>query len=280
MSTARRAALLDWYDRERRDLPWRQSRDPYAILVSEVMAQQTQISRVIPHYERFLEQFPTVQHLAAAEPGDVLSAWSGLGYNRRATNLHRAARMIAADGWPVSVDDLQTLPGVGPYTASAVACFAFGVPVATVDTNVRRVLGRWLGRELSGRPLTEAAETELDPHRPGDWNQAVMDLGSAVCTPQKPDCGRCPVARWCIDPTVYTPPPKQGPFAGSMREARGAVIRTLVAQGRSAPVDIADRTGLSRQRIAAAVDALHREGMIERSGDAWRLARRPQTVDR
>ena len=209
--TPRTAALLDWYAVNRRELPWRDESDPYRVLVSEVMLQQTQASRVVSHYRSFVERFPTVQALADGAPADVLAAWQGLGYNRRAIRLHEAARQIAADGWPPP-GELDRLPGVGPYTAAAVACFAFGTPVAAPDTNARRVLSRWEGRALSGRSLWEEAARRLPPEAAAAWNQALMDLGSAVCRPRRPSCDRCPVAAWCTDPSVYEPPRPQGRF--------------------------------------------------------------------
>src|SRR5947208_12414467 len=152
--------LLDWFDAHARSLPWRETHDPYAILVSEVMLQQTQVERVIPRYARFLERWPTIETLAAAVPGEVIVEWQGLGYNRRALNLHRAARRVAEGGWP---DDLTELPGVGPYTADAVAAFAFGRPVLPVDVNVRRVQERTAASFAPG------------------CAQALMDLGATIC---------------------------------------------------------------------------------------------------
>src|SRR5207253_4580135 len=168
--------LLAWFGVHGRDLPWRRTRDPYAILVSEVMAQQTQVDRVVPRWERWLERWPTIASLAEASPADVLREWQGLGYNRRALNLHRAAQHVAAHGWP---DDLTELPGVGRYTADAVGCFAFGSDVLPVDVNVRRI------QERTGAVFTSAAA------------QALMDLGATVCLARIPRCGVCPLATGC-----------------------------------------------------------------------------------
>ncbi len=176
-----------------RPLPWRETRDPYAILVSEVMAQQTQVDRVVPRWERWLERWPTVDALAAAEPADVIREWQGLGYNRRALSLHRAAQQVAAHGWP---DDLTELPGVGRYTADAVACFAFGRDVLPEDVNVRRV------QERTGATFTSAAA------------QALMDLGATVCLARIPRCGICPLADAC--PSRGTPV-RAAPEAGRVR---------------------------------------------------------------
>jgi A/G-specific adenine glycosylase len=275
---ARRRALLAWYDRTRRPLPWRDTADPYAVLVSEVMAQQTQVARVIPAYERFLARFPTVESLAAAPLSAVLAAWSGLGYNRRALYLHEAARSVAADGWPETAAGLRQLAGVGPYTSAAVACFAFGQPIAAVDTNARRVLSRWAGSALDPDQLTKAANQELDPDRPADWNQAVMDLGARLCSPRSPDCGNCPVADWCADPAVYAPPPRQSRFAGSVRQARGQVLRRLVEHG-SAPLSVlTESLEIDHPRLRAALAALETEGLITQIGTRWAVTDQPAST--
>ena len=201
--------LLAWFAEHGRDLPWRGTRDPYRILVSEVMLQQTQVSRVVPRYLEWLERWPTVQSLAASSPADVIRAWQGLGYNRRGLALHRAARIVAERGWP---DDLTELPGVGPYTAAAIANFAFGRSALPVDVNVRRVLTR-----TGGTFGPEAA-------------QALFDLGATVCLARVPRCDACPLADIC--PSVgrrYEPERKQGPFEGSFRQRRARLLR-LVAQ--------------------------------------------------
>ena len=196
-----RRALLDHYDRSARALPWRGESDPYRILVSEVMLQQTRVETVIQYYGRWLERFPDLAALADAAEDDVLKAWEGLGYYRRARNLHRAARVVRerADGrLPPDAAELRMLPGVGEYTAGAVASIAFGVVAPAVDGNVRRVLSRLFD---VARPtaswLRNAATSLVDPERPGDWNQALMELGATVCSPRAPACGDCPVARWC-----------------------------------------------------------------------------------
>jgi len=180
--------LLAWFGRQGRDLPWRHTRDPYAILVAEVMLQQTQVSRVIERWTSWLERWPTVEALAAASTADVVRAWSGLGYNRRAINLQRAARAVVdAGGFPRTPVELRMLPGIGPYTASAVACFAFDAQLTTVDVNARRVLARALGRDDAPPPTGRAWE----------WNQALFDLGATVCVARIPRCERCPLAEGC-----------------------------------------------------------------------------------
>ena len=200
--------LLDWFETNGRDLPWRRTRDPYAILVSEVMLQQTQAARVVPRYLAWLERWPTAEALAAASTAEVLREWQGLGYNRRALNLHRAARAVAASGWP---NDLMTLPGVGRYTADAVACFAFGRPVLPVDVNVRRVI------ERTGASFDHTCA------------QALMDLGATVCIARVPRCGDCPLAEDCPSRGQrFEPLRKQGRFDGSFRQRRGAALRALL----------------------------------------------------
>ncbi len=266
----RNPKLLDWYLTHGRSLPWRGSRDPYAILVSEVMLQQTQADRVIPHYERFLAAFPTVDDLAAAPFTRVAALWSGLGYNNRAKRLHAAARVVARDGWPADVTGLEALPGIGPYTARAIAAFAFGAQVAAVDTNLKRVLNRWHGEVLTGPPLAAAAADALGDAPAAEWNQAMMDLGATLCRPRTPRCGVCPVTDWCTGPGTYEPPRSQGRFQGSTRHARGAVMRLLIAE----PADFASlvaATGFDPGRVAEALDGLHEDGLIERSRSGYRL---------
>ncbi len=197
-----RDALLDWFDATGRAFPFRAVRDPYAILVSETMAQQTQIARASERWGTFMARFPTVDALAEASPADVLREWRGLGYNRRAINLQRAAREIVArhDGTvPDDLRALEALPGVGPYTARAVAALAFGRRVGAVDTNVRRVLGRVVGgiSELAPRELQAIADDAVPGDRPGDWTHALMDVGATICRPARPDCAACPVQPWC-----------------------------------------------------------------------------------
>jgi A/G-specific adenine glycosylase len=223
--------LLEWYAANGRELPWRRTRDPYAILVSEVMSQQTQVSRVVPRWGRWLERWPTVEALAAASPAKVIREWQGLGYNRRGLNLHRAAQHVAARGWP---DDLTELPGVGPYTADAVACFAFGRDVLPVDVNVRRVA------ERTGHTFTSAAA------------QALMDLGATVCLARVPRCDECPLADGCPSRGQrFEPRRKQGPFEGSFRQRRSETLR-LVA-GAEQPLEALD---------AEAVASLARDGLV------------------
>ena len=226
-----KSQLLAWYSEHGRDLPWRRTRDPYAILVSEVMLQQTQVPRVVPRYLEWLERWPTADALAAAPRADVIRAWQGLGYNRRAVNLHRAAQAVAASGWP---DDLTELPGVGPYTAAAVACFAFGAPVLPRDTNVLRV------QERTGRAFDH------------ECAQALFDLGREVCLACVPRCGACPLAAGCPSRGLrYEPARKQGPFEGSFRQRRARTLRLVAETPR--PLDELD---------AEAVRSLTGDGLV------------------
>jgi A/G-specific adenine glycosylase len=225
------AALLAWFEAHGRDLPWRRTRDPYAILVSEVMLQQTQVDRVVPRYLDWLERWPTVHALASATPADVIRAWQGLGYNRRGLNLHRAAQHVAHDGWP---EDLTDLPGVGPYTAAAVANFALGHDVLPLDTNVRRV------QERTGNEFSPAA------------GQALMDLGATVCVARIPRCAVCPLAGACpARGRRYEPLRKQSRFEGSFRQRRAETLRLVAAAERSL-----------RELDAAAVESLARDGLV------------------
>ncbi len=232
------ATLLAWHAKHRRDLPWRRRRDPYAVLVSEVMLQQTQVARVVPRFEAWMKRWPTVEALAGASSGDVIRAWQGLGYNRRAVNLHRAARRVADEGWP---DDLTELPGVGEYTAAAIRRFAFGEPVLPVDTNVRRVLER-----TGGAFGPEAAE-------------ALMDLGREVCLARVPRCSVCLLSEQCPSRgRRYKPLRKQSRFDGSFRQRRARTLR-LVSAGRM--------TGLD----ADAVSSLAKDGLVEIANGRVRL---------
>jgi A/G-specific adenine glycosylase len=239
--------LLEWFDRSARDLPWRRTTDPYAILVSEVMLQQTQVDRVVPRYERWLRRWPTARQLAAAAPADVIVEWQGLGYNRRAVALHRAAVQIAAHGWP---DDLTTLPGVGRYTAAALRNFAFGEAVLPRDVNVDRVERRTRFRFSPGA------------------TQALMDLGATVCLARVPRCGVCPLAEEC--PSIGTrdePVRKQSRFEGSFRQRRAAALR-LVAERRQvlADLDLDAAESLARDGLVVI-----QNGLVElpgRSADA------------
>lgn len=270
---ARAEALLRWYAEVARDLPWRRTRDPYRILVSEVMLQQTQAERVVPYYRAFVARFPDADRLAAATLADVLAAWSGLGYNRRAVALQRAAAVVAADGWPRDAVGLQALPGVGPYTGAAVASFAFGEPVAAVDTNARRVIERWDRRARGARALQRRAQRLLeqagDEHQ-GTWNQALMELGATVCRARAADCGGCPVAFACrsdgrpMMPRAHSNRLSE-PFEETDRYVRGRVVAVLV-DGAELPA------GIASARIDRALEGLHRDGLVDAApGGGWRL---------
>lgn len=195
-----RTDLLAWYDANARDLPWRKGHDPYRVWVSEIMLQQTRVAAVIEHYHRFLRRFPTVQKLASAREASVLAAWSGLGYYRRARMLRAAARVILrerAGKFPETAEEWRELPGIGRYTAAAIASIALGEPVAVVDGNVARVLQRVAGERLAAGKVWEAADRLLDRERPGDFNQAMMELGATVCMPRAPMCLTCPLVELC-----------------------------------------------------------------------------------
>jgi A/G-specific adenine glycosylase len=197
---ALRRALLDWYDRHRRDLPWRETHDPYRIWLSEIMLQQTRVAAVLEHYRFFLERFPNVPALAAASEDDVLAAWSGLGYYRRARMMHRCAQELVRENdgrFPQSSEALLALPGIGRYTAAAIASIAFAEPIAVVDGNVERVLQRLTGIQLTKEQTWQHAQALLASSRPGDFNQSMMELGATVCVPGEPRCLGCPVRKWC-----------------------------------------------------------------------------------
>ncbi len=273
---ARRDALLQWYADTGRDLPWRRTTDPYAVLVSEVMLQQTQVSRVAPRYEAWLRRWPDAAALAEASPADVLGEWSGLGYNSRALRLQATARAVAEHGWPADEAGLRELPGVGPYTAAAVAAFAFGQLAAAVDTNQVRVLDRWdaaIGR--SAAEVRRRAIEQVPPEAPAEWNHALMDLGATLCTARVARCGECPVAEWCASAGLVDPAAERElrrgparavsqPFESTQRYVRGRIVATLVEQG---PVDRAALTdalpdGIAAERVAAALVGLVADGLV------------------
>jgi A/G-specific adenine glycosylase len=262
-------AILAWYGAVRRDLPWRRTSDPYRILVSEVMLQQTQVARVVPYYEAWLTRFPSVDALADAPAADVLRLWSGLGYNRRALALQAACLVVARDGWPSDVEGLEALPGVGPYTAAAVASFAFGVQAAAVDTNVRRVIERIDRRRRRAPELARRAAAILPDGRAADWNQALMELGATVCTARAPSCEACPAAscrsqgRPQVAPTARRAG-AQARFEDTDRWVRGRIVAALVA-GESMP------GGIEPERLERALAGLERDGLVVRDGPAVRL---------
>jgi A/G-specific adenine glycosylase len=274
-----RERLLDWSGPARRDLPWRHTRDPWAVLVSELMLQQTQVVRVVPRYEAFLERFPTPSACARAPVGEVVRAWEGLGYNRRAVNLHRAAQAVVDEHegtLPDDLDALLALPGIGPYTARAVLAFAFERDHGVVDTNA----ARFLARAVAGERLTPAVAQDLaDEQVPlghgWDWNQAVLDLGATVCIKRRPRCDVCPIATECAwsrggfadpDPAeasagVSAP---QATFAGSDRQGRGRLVQAL-RTGPVAVTRVADVAGWPEEpeRARRTADALVGEGLAE-----------------
>jgi A/G-specific adenine glycosylase len=215
-------ALLEWHASRGLHAQWRESGDPYQCLVAAVMAQQTQMSRVLPSYERFIAAFPTIESLAEATPGAVIRVWAGMGYNQRAVRLHRAARQIAASGWPRAAAALVSIDGVGPFTAAIIASFAFGEAAACVDTNVRRVLGRLAGDErIEGAALQRLADASIAVESPARWNQALMDYGATVCA-ARPKCGECVVARWCASREKFETP-----------SGGGLALRRMVAEERA-----------------------------------------------
>jgi A/G-specific adenine glycosylase len=296
------ARLLAHYRRTARDLPWRRTHDPYEVLVSEVMLQQTQAARVTPAFDRFVRHFPTLEALAAAPLGAVLREWSGLGYNRRARDLHRIARM-SPDGLPQTVAELDALPGIGAYTAGAVASFAFGQRVPFADTNIKRVLGR----VFLGRPGTNKEATDLDaramPTRSSDlWHHALMDLGATLCTPRAPHCDACPLntdCRFALGHAGTAASPLRGAAGGSLRRGarqreargtaagrhqdrsirpaaykdtdrriRGAIVKSLTKHEltiRAMHKEIGD------ERVGRLTESLVADGLVERSGRRYRL---------
>jgi A/G-specific adenine glycosylase len=285
-----REPILNWYEVRGRTLPFRDTTDPYAILVSEAMAQQTQAARAGEAWTRFMTTFPTVQALADAPPADVLRAWQGLGYNRRAINLQRAARAIVDEhdgAVPSDLAALEALPGVGPYTARAVAALAFGLPVGAVDTNVRRVLGRVVAGGvgvLDAKTMQHVADDAVPPDRPGFWTHALMDIGATLCRPRRPLCEACPAQPWCRYAAAPATEPRPravretpAPFTTTSRWLRGRIVERLRAAPNGEWVTLTGPIGdHDEAAVDRALDALARDGVIEseRSDDA-RRARLP-----
>jgi A/G-specific adenine glycosylase len=285
-----REAILGWFDARGRSFPFRGIADPWAILVAETMAQQTQIGRATGKWTSFMTRFPTVEALAAGSPADVLREWRGLGYNRRALNLWRAARVVVdrhGGRVPDDIQALRRLPGVGPYTARAVAALAFGQPVGPVDTNVRRVLGRMVGGAagLPAAHLQVVADAAVPLDRPADWTHALMDVGATFCRPTRPDCGACPAARWCAFAANGTAPPvavrrpatSGAPdFRTTSRWLRGQLLDRFRDADGDGWVVVSERL---EDHDAAAVEralaALERDGLVERHETHRRLARLP-----
>jgi A/G-specific adenine glycosylase len=286
-----RRAVLGWFDAHGRSLPFRGITDPYLVLVSEILLQQTQISRGGPAWVTFTGQFPTVESLAAASPATVLRAWQGLGYNRRAINLHRTARIVVDElggVFPRDVAGLERLPGIGPYTARAVASIAYRIPTGAVDTNVRRVLGRVLAGDPAGlkpRILQSAADDLVDPDRPDDWTHALMDIGSTLCRPVRPLCAGCPAESMCRFPAGKGRAAKEGrakPSTASARPARAAGrdfrLTTRWLRGRildrlrevpgqawtTFAEPIGDHDGAA---VRVSLRAMERDGLLELDGD-------------
>ena len=277
-----REALLAWSESSRRDLPWRRTRDPWEVLVSEAMLQQTQVARVVPRYAAFLERFPTPAACAAAPVADVLRAWAGLGYNRRAVNLHRLATAVVerhGGRLPADLVALLALPGVGAYTARAVLAFAFEADVGVLDTNAARVLARTTGRRLGAREAQDRADALVPAGRGWAWNQAMLDLGATVCSARAPACASCPVTASCAWQAAGTPEPdpatgsagvsgRQSTFAGSDRQGRGRLVDAL-RRGPVAWADVAAAAGwpADPERAQRVVGGLVADGLAV-AGDA------------
>jgi A/G-specific adenine glycosylase len=303
-----RSALLEWFAAAGRDLPWRNTRDPYRIMVSEIMLQQTQVDRVLPKYRAFLETFPSLEALAEAPTAEVIRAWAGLGYNRRAVNMQRAARAVVNEysgQFPRDLAALLNLPGVGPYTAGAIACFAFEQDVAFMDTNIRRVIQRlFVGPEEYGSAgdarLLAIGQAAVPPSHAWAWNQALMELGALICTAGAPACWRCPVQTYCrayaarraADEQIFsnsaTPElrrqrrvgeRREAAYAGSNRFYRGRVIDALrqLAPGQALPLSqlgVRVKDGFSDGDLPwlrGLLEGLARDGLVALEGEQARL---------
>lgn len=278
---AARDAILTWYAERGRPLAFRRTSDPYAILVSESMAQQTQAARAAAYWERFMERFPTVEALAAASPADVLRAWQGLGYDRRALALWRTARIVVEEHGgriPSTVAELEAFPGIGPYTARAVAALAFGLPVGAVDVNVRRVIGRVVAGDAAGVPakdIQRLADESVPGGRAREWTHAVMDIGATLCRSRAPRCEVCPVSAWCrfaaLAPgeAATTERPRAvrepaAPFSSTNRWLRGRILDRLRRAGDGEWVALDQPIGThDPARVRAATTAMAADGVLE-----------------
>jgi len=276
---ALRRRILTWYAAEQRDLPFRRSREPWPVLVAEVMLQQTQASRVAERFDAFLDRYPSPAAMGAATPAQVLAHWSGLGYNRRALSLHAAARSITLDGWPGSVEGWEQLPGIGPYSARAIASIAFGQSVGAVDTNVRRWIVRRFAADASDRRALQdvadrlaAAAPSADPLEAGTWTHATMEFGARICTSRAPRCDICPVSRGCPSRSSprRVPVPRQSAATADTRLARGALVRALATApahrlgGRKASQVV--KGGANGANYLEITKGLERDGLLHRSG--------------
>ncbi|MBU6330707.1 MAG: A/G-specific adenine glycosylase [Acidobacteria bacterium] len=271
--------VLLWASGRREDLPWRRTRDPWAVLVSESMLQQTQVARVVPRYRRFLERFPTVAACAEAGVGAVVAEWAGLGYNRRAVNLHRSAVVVVEehDGvFPDELASLLALPGVGPYTARAVLAFAFERDAAVVDTNVGRVLARQMGQRLTPALAQRVADSLVPEDRSWAWNQAMLDLGALICTKRSPTCDRCPARSSCAWVAAGSPSPDpaigsagvsagQSRFEGSFRQGRARLLDHLRSGVALMPADLTTACGWT-DRVDGDAEARRAAASLVRDG--------------
>jgi A/G-specific adenine glycosylase len=269
------AGLIEWGSGSLRDLPWRRTNDPWRVLVSEVMLQQTSVARVMPKYEAFLEAFPTPGALAQAPLGDALRLWSGLGYPRRCRNLQATAVVLHEkfdDRMPDSLDELLALPGIGKYTARAVLAFAYRIDVAVVDVNVSRVLSRLEGVPMKARALQDLANELIPEGLAWEWNQVMMDFGARHCTVRSPQCDTCPVRSQCKYKGVGGDPAQlsagvskpQARFEGSDRQARGRALRA-VSSGALQVNDVVEAMGVDEQRALVLITSLVSEGLLERT---------------
>jgi A/G-specific adenine glycosylase len=284
-----RDAVLGWYDARGRSLPFRGTTDPYAVLVSEIMAQQTQISRVAPAWIAFMAAFRTIDDLAAASPADVLRAWRGMGYNRRALNLWRTARLVVEEHGgrlPSDIATLEQLPGIGPYTARAVAAIAFRAPVGAVDTNVRRVLNRAVGGAIDAFPARElqrVADAAVPANRPADWTHALMDVGARFCRTTRPLCAECPAVAACryaagepIDPSARRSRGSSLPFTATSRWLRGRILDRVREADGAGWVRFDKEIGShDRETVTDVLTTLAGEGLLELHRADPRRARLP-----
>lgn len=276
--------LLSWYSFHKRDLPWRKTTDPYKILVSEVMLQQTQVDRVIPKYEAFLKAFPTVQALAAAPTGEVIRLWSGLGYNKRAVKLQECTKAVVEKfqgTFPTTIEELQALPGIGPYTAAAIMAFAYNKPETVIDTNIRRVFFRiFLGKEELLEQLQEIIAQHVSLTHSREYHNALMDLGATVCSARAPKCEACPFQKECVSTKQYSKTEMdemasrifkttQSKFAGSNRYYRSLVLKAVQKKEGISLKELQKKLPQGKDAVVLVKQLVKDKLVVEKEGKVW-----------
>ena len=254
--------LLIWYKKNKRNFTWRESRDPWKILLLEVLSQQTQLERANEYYELFISKYPNPESMARKRAGTILRDWSGLGYNNRALRLHETSKLIAKHGWEEYKENLSSLPGVGEYTKNAIEAFAYGERVIPVDVNIMRVLRRYHGKNVNKNWIEDNLDTLIESSDPRNWNQAIMDLSSIICKSKEPACSLCPIENTCSKFIEVREGPKQSPFKGSSREKRGKILKQLLNSRELNFSDVQKLTKSSQKEMLALLNKMEDDKLI------------------